>query len=34
MIEFSGMAIYSKGKLVSEGGVDTYYVLVSAKRAL
>ncbi|MBM4032714.1 MAG: hypothetical protein FJ291_13125 [Planctomycetes bacterium] len=30
----SGMAVYSKGKLVSEGGVDTYYVLVSAKRAL
>jgi hypothetical protein len=29
-----GLAIYSKGKLVREGGVDTYYFLVSSKRAL
>ena len=29
-----GMAIYSKGKLVSESGVDTYYFLISSKRAL
>jgi hypothetical protein len=25
--------IYTKGKLVAEGGVETYYFLVSAKRA-
>lgn len=31
---FAGLAIYTKGKLVSEGGVDVYYVLVSSKRAL
>ncbi len=30
----SGLAIYSKGKLVTKGGVDTYYILISAKRAL
>lgn len=30
----SGLAIYSKGKLVSEGGEDTYYFLISSKRAL
>jgi hypothetical protein len=29
-----GILVYSKGKLVVEGGIDTYYVLVSAKRAL
>jgi len=29
-----GLAIYSKGKLVREAGIDTYYFLVSAKRAL
>ena len=29
-----GLAIYSKGKLVKEGGVETYYFLISAKRAL
>ena len=28
-----GMPIYTKGKLVAEGGVETYYFLVSAKRA-
>ena len=29
-----GLAIYSKGKLVREGGEDCYYFLVSSKRAL
>lgn len=29
-----GLAIYSKGKLVKEGGVETYYFLVSSKRAV
>jgi hypothetical protein len=29
-----GLAIYSKGKLVTEAGVETYYFLVSSKRAL
>ena len=29
-----GLAIYSKGKLVKESGVETYYFLISAKRAL
>lgn len=28
-----GLVIYSKGKLVREGGMDVYYILVSAKRA-
>lgn len=30
----NGMAIYSKGKLVSQGGRDRYYFLISSKRAL
>ena len=30
----AGLAIYSKGKLVRESGVDTYYFLISSKRAL
>lgn len=30
----SGIAIYTKGKLVVEHGVDTFYVLISSKRAL
>ena len=30
----TGTLIYSKGKLVSEGGDDTYYFLVSSKKAL
>lgn len=30
----SGVAIYTKGKLVSEAGVETFYVLISSKRAL
>ena len=29
-----GLAIYSKGKLISENGVETYYFLISSKRAL
>lgn len=28
-----GLLIYSKGKLVAESGAETYYFLVSAKRA-
>jgi hypothetical protein len=28
-----GLAIYSKGKLVKQSGVETYYFLVSSKRA-
>ena len=28
-----GLPIYTKGKLVSEAGVETYYFLVSSKRA-
>jgi len=28
-----GLAIYTKGKLVTEAGHDTYYFLVSSKRA-
>lgn len=30
----SGIAIYTKGKLTQEDGVDVYYLLVSSKRAL
>jgi hypothetical protein len=30
----NGLAIYTKGKLVVEGAHDTYYFLVSSKRAL
>lgn len=29
-----GMAIYTKGKLVCEADIETYYFLVSSKRAL
>ena len=29
-----GLAIYSKGKLVSEAEVETYYFLISSKRAM
>ena len=29
-----GLAIYTKGKLVNEGGMEKYYFLISAKRAL
>ena len=30
----NGLAIYSKGKLVSDAGQDTYYFLLSSKKAL
>lgn len=30
----SGVALYTKGKLIREDGIETYYVLVSSKRAL
>lgn len=30
----AGLPIYTKGKLDSEAGFDTYYFLVSSKRAL
>ena len=30
----NGLAIYTKGKLVSEAGLDTYYFLISSKKAL
>ena len=30
----TGTLVYSKGKLVSEGGAETYYFLVSSKEAL
>ncbi len=29
-----GLMIYSKGKLVDEAGIETYYFLVSSKKAL
>jgi len=29
-----GVPIYSKGKLIKEAGEDTYYFLISSKRAL
>lgn len=29
----NGLAIYTKGKLVTQAGVDTYYFLISSKRA-
>jgi len=29
-----GLAIYTKGKFVSQAGVETYYFLISSKRAL
>lgn len=28
-----GLAIYSKGKLVKEAGIESYYFLISTKRA-
>jgi hypothetical protein len=28
-----GVAIYSKGKLIKENGAETYYFLISSKRA-
>jgi hypothetical protein len=32
-VTLNGLAIYTKGKLVVREGTDTYYVLVSSKRA-
>ncbi len=29
-----GLMIYSKGKLVDEAGIETYYFLISSKKAL
>ena len=29
-----GLVIYTKGKLVQESGVETYYFLISSKKAL
>ena len=29
-----GLMIYSKGKLVSEAGAETYYFLISSKKAI
>lgn len=29
-----GVMIYTKGKLVSEAGVETYYFLISSKKAI
>ena len=31
---FEGLMVYSKGKLITEGGEDRFYFLVSSKRAL
>ena len=31
---FEGVMVYSKGKLISQGGEDKFYFLVSSKRAL
>ena len=31
---FEGLAIYTKGALIMDRGVETYYFLISAKRAL
>lgn len=33
-VNLEGLVVYSKGKLVREGAVETYYFLISAKRAL
>ncbi len=30
---FTGIVVYTKGKLLVERGVETYYVLISAKRS-
>lgn len=29
-----GLMIYSKGKLVQEAGIETYYFLISSKKAM
>ncbi len=31
---FTGVMVYSKGKLITEGGEDKFYFLVSSERAL
>ena len=31
---FEGCLVYTKGKFVVDGGVATYYILISAKRAI
>ena len=31
---FDGVMVYSKGRLITEGGEDRFYFLVSSKRAL
>ena len=33
-MNLSGLLIYTKGKLVSEAKVETYYFLISSKKAL
>ncbi len=30
----TGLPVYTKGKIVVEGGVETFYFLISSKRAL
>ena len=32
-LTFDGLAIYTKGKIQTEKGVDIFYVLVSSKRS-
>jgi hypothetical protein len=32
-VNLDGLAIYTKGKLVVEGDVETYYFLISSKKA-
>ena len=33
-VNLDGLAIYSKGKLVQEAEIETYYFLISSKRAV
>lgn len=33
-VNLDGCVVYSKGKLLAQRNVETYYVLISAKRAL
>lgn len=30
---FTGIVVYTKGKLLVERGIETYYILISAKRS-
>ncbi len=32
-LTFDGMAIYTKGKILTKEGVDIFYVLISSKRS-